>query len=166
MSRKQPRSEGQHLRDFVGKKRGDSSDDIGGLCRFLKEIITEEGSDDSLMNMAEEFYKHTGRYEDGEYVWKKNPPSDLFYGIFLAAIEDEEIRKELQEQIESRSYDELMEEMNAYKAEGSTDHKEAFLNLKIVKGAEREEAIALVPDSRPERIIDVRPIFAIPKREK
>ena len=132
----------EKLSDFAGKRPGDP-DDIAGLCIFLKKIFTETpsevGPDNRLLDLVSKanFDKHVGAPDEESYVWKKNPPSDLFYGIILAAIEDDTTRNELQEQIESKTLGELMRRINKYKTDSGMNHKEAFLNLTVVRNAER-----------------------------
>jgi len=135
MSRRRERGLASFTTSGVGGR-----EDIAGLCVFLKEMITTTPatSDDRLSEMMiEDFCDHVGDYRRESYVWKKNLPSDLFYGITLAAIEDDETRNEFQRQIGSRSLNLFMQQIAKHKQDFRINHKEAFSHLALVRNAEQ-----------------------------
>lgn len=136
---------------FIGERAGDP-ENIGGLCLFLKKIITtstaSEADNRLAVMMVTHFCDHVGDRDRGRYVWQKNPPSDLFYGIILAAIEDDATRNELQAQIESRSLALLMQQINEHKANLRMNHKEAFSHLALARSAEHGSIPDMIDVSR------------------
>lgn len=131
---------GEDFDSFVGDAQNNIPSHMNGLCVFLNNIVRDfpaEESDQILCEMLNECFCEWDE-EREIYTWS-NEPSDLFYGIILAAIEDDATRDELQAQIESESLALLMQEINRHKETRRMNHKEAFSDLEIVRYAERGE---------------------------